>query len=177
MEARGDHEDGAAEASHCLASGGRGCLGEGCLGLLGQVWELRFLRSFPSFPRENRSSKNFWENACEPRTWEPVDPVVTDPVRQDNDKRNNIQMYTEIPNYKVHRGRGQNFQIFISCRYLVELGPRQLGLPVADRHPSSRHPWPNANHAEQIPRKGLSDPAQLTRQEPLPPSTTKKLYD
>ena len=32
---------------------------------------------------------------------------------------------------KVHRGRGQNFPIFISCRYLVELGPRQLGLPVA----------------------------------------------
>ena len=26
-----------------------------------------------------------------------VDPVVADPVRQDNDKRNNIQIYTEIP--------------------------------------------------------------------------------
>ena len=25
--------------------------------------------------------------------WEPADPVVTDPVRQDNDKRNNIQIY------------------------------------------------------------------------------------
>ena len=33
---------------------------------------------------------------------------------------------------KVHRGRGQDFPIFISRRYLVELGPRQLGLPVAD---------------------------------------------
>ena len=33
---------------------------------------------------------------------------------------------------KVHRGRGQNFPIFISCRYLVELGPWQLGLPVAE---------------------------------------------
>ena len=28
--------------------------------------------------------------------WEPVDPVVADPVRQENDKRNNIQIYTEI---------------------------------------------------------------------------------
>ena len=32
----------------------------------------------------------------------------------------------------MHRGRGQNFPIFISCRYLVELGLGQLGLPVAD---------------------------------------------
>ena len=31
------------------------------------------------------------------KPWEPVDPVVADPVRQDNDKRNNIQIYTEIP--------------------------------------------------------------------------------
>ena len=29
--------------------------------------------------------------------WEPVDTIVADPVRQDNDKRNNIQIYTEIP--------------------------------------------------------------------------------
>ena len=29
--------------------------------------------------------------------WQPVDPVVADPVREDNDKRNNIQIYTEIP--------------------------------------------------------------------------------
>ena len=33
-------------------SGGCRCLGEGRLGLPGQVWELRFLPSFPSFPRE-----------------------------------------------------------------------------------------------------------------------------
>ena len=39
----------------CL-SGGHGCLGEGRLGLPGQVWEVRFLPSFPSFPGENRSS-------------------------------------------------------------------------------------------------------------------------
>ena len=32
-------------------SGGRGCLGEECLGVPGQVWELMFLSSFPSFPR------------------------------------------------------------------------------------------------------------------------------
>ena len=35
--------------------------GEGRLGVPGQVWEFRFLPSFPSFPRENRSSKNVWE--------------------------------------------------------------------------------------------------------------------
>ena len=29
--------------------------------------------------------------------WKPVDPVVADPVRHDNDKINNIQTYTEIP--------------------------------------------------------------------------------
>ena len=37
---------------------------------------------------------------------------------------NSFSNYTE--------GGGQNFLIFISCRYLVELGPRQLGLPVAE---------------------------------------------
>ena len=36
---------------------GRGCLGERCQGLPGQVWDLRFLPSFPSFPRENHSSR------------------------------------------------------------------------------------------------------------------------
>ena len=34
---------------------------------------------------------------------------------------------SEIP-IKIHRGRGQNFPMFISWRYLVELGPGQLGL-------------------------------------------------
>ena len=40
-----------------------------------------------------------------------------------------IYIYIHIRKFliKVHRGRGQNFPIFISCRYLVELGPRQLG--------------------------------------------------
>ena len=33
---------------------------------------------------------------------------------------------------KVHRGRGQDFPKFISCGYLAELGPRQLGLLVLD---------------------------------------------
>ena len=42
------------------------------------------------------------------------------------------EIYTEIPDYSVQRGRGQNFPIFISCRYHVELGPRQVGLLVAD---------------------------------------------
>ena len=40
-----------------LHSGGRGCLGEGRLGVPGQVWEVRFLPSFPSFPRENSHFK------------------------------------------------------------------------------------------------------------------------
>ena len=35
----------------------------------GQVWEFRFLPSFPSFPRESRSStKNLWESAWESQT-------------------------------------------------------------------------------------------------------------
>ena len=33
-----------------------------------QVWEFRFLLSFPSFPRENRSSRNVWENARKSQT-------------------------------------------------------------------------------------------------------------
>ena len=63
--------------------------------------------------------------------WELVDPVVADPVWQDNDKGTIYKYIRQFP-IEVHRGRGQNFPIFISCRYLVELGPRQLGLPVAD---------------------------------------------
>ena len=49
-------------------SGGRGCLEEGRLGVPGQVWEFRFLPSFPSFPRDNRSSRNVWENAWKSQT-------------------------------------------------------------------------------------------------------------
>ena len=45
-----------------------------------------------------------------------------------------LMVYKYIQKFpiKVHRGRGHNFPIFISCRYLVELGPRQLGLPVPE---------------------------------------------
>ena len=46
-----------------VSSGGCGCLGEGRLGVPGQVWEFRFLPFSPSFPRENRSSRTVWENA------------------------------------------------------------------------------------------------------------------
>ena len=42
--------------------------GEGRLGVPGQVWEFRFLLSFPIFPRENRSSRNVWENAWKAQT-------------------------------------------------------------------------------------------------------------
>ena len=48
--------------------GGRGCLGNGRLGVPGQVWELRFLPSFPSFPREIRIPRNVWENAWKSQT-------------------------------------------------------------------------------------------------------------
>ena len=51
-----------------LNSGGRGCLGEGRLGVPDQVWEFRFLPSFPLFPGENRSSSNVWENAWKSQT-------------------------------------------------------------------------------------------------------------
>ena len=38
-------------------------------------------------------------------------------------------MYKYIQKFiiDVHQGKGQNFPILIFCRYLVELGPRQLG--------------------------------------------------
>ena len=48
------------------------------------------------------------------------------------DRQPKIQRYTEIPVKKEHRGRGQNFSTFISCPYLVKLGPRQLGLLFAN---------------------------------------------
>ena len=48
-------------------SGGRGYLGEGRLGLPGQVWELRFLPSFPSFSRETRSSNISGKTPGSPR--------------------------------------------------------------------------------------------------------------
>ena len=51
-----------------LHSDGRGCLREGRLGVPGQVRELRFLPSFPSFPRENWSSGNVWEDAWKSQT-------------------------------------------------------------------------------------------------------------
>ena len=53
---------------HNPHSGGRGCLGEGRLGVPGQVREVRLLQSFPSFPMENRSSRNVWENAGKSQT-------------------------------------------------------------------------------------------------------------
>ena len=66
--------------------------------------------------------------------WELVDPTVADPVDQDDDKRNNLQLYTR-GNFlsKYTEGRDQTYQpIFVSCRYPVKLGQWQLGLLVAD---------------------------------------------
>ena len=62
--------------------------------------------------------------------WEPADLSQTqfDKITT----RETIYKYIQKFAIKVHRGRGQNFPIFISCRYLVELGPRQLGLPAAE---------------------------------------------
>ena len=49
-------------------------------------------------------------------------------VAQDNDQRDDIQkIRTDIPNQNAHRGRGQNFSIFRSCRCLVKLGPSTTG--------------------------------------------------
>ena len=47
------------------------------------------------------------------QNWVPVDPVVADPVQQDNNNRNKrqIQYIRKFP-IKVHRGTGQNFPIF-----------------------------------------------------------------
>ena len=49
-------------------SGFEGILEEGRLGVPGEVWEFRFLPSFPTFPKENRSSRNVWENAWSSQT-------------------------------------------------------------------------------------------------------------
>ena len=49
-----------------------------------------------------RQFANFWY-ASAFGIWEPVDPVVADPVAQDNDKRNNIQIDMELPYESTHR--------------------------------------------------------------------------
>ena len=75
-------------------------------------------------------------------TWELVGPTVADPIGEDSDMRNHMQIYTQKFLFKIHRGRGQSFPIFnISCRYLVELGPRQLGLPIADTKVADSSPF------------------------------------
>ena len=64
-------------------SGGRGCLGEGRLGLPGQVWELRFLLSFPSFPGEKTASPKMPGKAPgSPRHPQPSDLQLVEKVRQ-----------------------------------------------------------------------------------------------
>ena len=53
-----------------------------------------------------------------------VDPVVANPVAQDNNKRNNLQIYAQKLPIEVRRVRGRNFPILMSCGsclYLVEL--------------------------------------------------------
>ena len=58
------------------------------------------------------------------KVWEPVDPVVTDPVDKITTREAiyTIYIYTHTRNFpiKVHGGRGQNFPILsLSCHYLV----------------------------------------------------------
>ena len=43
-----------------------------------------------------------------------------------------MHTHTENP-YESTQREGTNFPIFISCRYFVELGPLELGLPVAEQ--------------------------------------------
>ena len=59
----------------------------------------------------------FFERFC--NFWALVDPIVADPVRQDNDKRNNLQIYTEIPYQSTQREGTKlpNIHILsLSCR-------------------------------------------------------------
>ena len=61
-------------------------------------------------------------------SWELVDPIVANPVVHANEKRNYIYIYIHTETlYQIHKGRGQDFPIFISCRYLVELDPPTTG--------------------------------------------------
>ena len=58
----------------------------------------------------------FWDDEV---GWELVDPVVADPVAQDNDKRSNIQIYTEISYESTQREGAKlpNMHILsLSCR-------------------------------------------------------------
>ena len=82
-------------------------------------------------------------------SWEPVDPVVADPVRQDNDKRSKtynmpitsfdgpfFDPLIEVMATNIYGNSLLNYteggDKTSQCSHLVELGPRQLGLPVAE---------------------------------------------
>ena len=68
-------------------------------------------------------------------SWEPVDPAVTDPVRQDNDKRNNIQMYTENLYSSTQEGGDKTSQysylVVILSNWVCNNWVR-VGLPFAE---------------------------------------------
>ena len=72
---------------------------------------------------------------------QPVDPVVPDPVREDTPKYNFGEVLSAPPAY-LNRELSYIFVYCLSCRYLVELGLRQLGLPVPN-HVSKpdKHLW------------------------------------
>ena len=73
----------------------------------------------------------------------PVDPVVADPVRQDNGKRNNIQ-FSRIVYFRKKNTEGGDNPSQYSYRFLSLscLGPRQLCLPVAEFHAERMlHQW------------------------------------
>ena len=91
-------------------------------------------------PNRHKKSSNIFQNKP-PQNQTEARPLV-DPGTQDSDKRKNkkrciciyiyiyLFIYTRIFLIKVHRGRGQNFPIWIPCGYLVKLGPWQLGLYI-----------------------------------------------
>ena len=58
--------------------------------------QIRANRVFSPIRIQIRAIRVFSPIRIQIRAWELVDPVVADPVRQDNDKKNNIQIYTEI---------------------------------------------------------------------------------
>ena len=63
---------------------------------------------------KQRSSTVSKKTPAVSKNWEVVDPVAADPVAQDNNKRNNIQIYTEIPYQST---QNPNIHILsLSCR-------------------------------------------------------------
>ena len=103
-----------------FCSGGRGCLGEGRLGLPCQVWEFRFLASFPSFARDNRF-KIVWKTPGSPRHPSTRHPrlayflpdcffsffagKMSRKILEENPRQILQNLYNKIPDAYLQRGR------------------------------------------------------------------------